>query len=229
MGVGAQGRHRLAITAREPEGSGAEGAVMREQLLGATQPVLSISLDPGESVVAEVGQFAWMTDSIEVAAAGEAQHEPRLCVYTATGEPGVVAFASRLPGSILGVDIGPGYEGCLVRESAFLAGTPGVQVAADNSPLTSGPPGDGDGLALWRIGGTGRVWIEVPGDVVKRELTAGQSLRAHPGHIGMFDATVAIQVTQVQGVSGRDDAYPCAVLSGPGVVWLRSMPARRER
>ncbi len=201
---------------------------MRDQLLGATQPVLSISLDPGESVVAEVGQFAWMTDSIEMAAVGEAQHEPRLCVYTATGEPGVVAFASKLPGSILSVDIGPGCEGCLVRESSFLAGTPGVEVVADASPLTSGPP-DGDRLALWRIGGTGRAWIEMPGDVVKRELTAGQSLRAHPRHIGMFDATIAIQVTQVQGVSGHDDAYPCAVLSGPGVVWLRSMPANPER
>jgi uncharacterized protein (AIM24 family) len=201
---------------------------MRDQLLGATQPVLSISLDPGESAVAEVGQFAWMTDSIEMAAAGESLQEPRLCVYTATGEPGTVAFASKLPGSIVSVDIGPGYEGCLVCASSFLAGTPGVQVAADTDPLTFGSP-DGDRLALWRIGGTGRAWVELPGDVVRRELTAGQSLRAHPRHIGMFDATIAIQVTQVQGVPGGDDAYPCAVLSGPGVVWLRSMPVEPER
>jgi uncharacterized protein (AIM24 family) len=196
---------------------------VRDQLLGATQQVLSISLDPGESVVAVAGQFAWMTDSIEIAAVGEAEQEPRLSVYTANGEPGVVAFASKFPGSILSVNIGPGYEGCLVHESNFLAGTPGVQVAADTSPPASGPP-DGDRLALWRIGGAGRAWVELPGDVVRQELTAGQSLRAHPRHIGMFDATIAIQLTQVRGVSGRDDAYPCAVLSGPGAVWLRSMP-----
>jgi uncharacterized protein (AIM24 family) len=197
---------------------------MRDQLLGATQPVLSISLDPGESVVAGVGRFAWMTDSIEMAAADEAKPEPRLCAYTATGEPGVVAFASRFPGCIVSVDIGSGYEGCLVRESSFLAGTPGVQVAADSGPVTSGPP-DGDRLVLWRIGGTGRAWVELPGDVVRRELTAGQSLRAHPGHIGMFDTTITIQVTQVRDIAGRDDPYPCAVLSGPGAVWLRSMHA----
>jgi len=196
---------------------------MRDQLLGATQPVLSISLDPGESVVAEVGQYAWMTDSIEMAAAGRGPQEPRLCLYTATGEPGVVAFASKLPGSILSVNVGPGYEGCLVRESSFLAGTPGVQVTADCGLFAAGPP-DGGRLALWRINGTGRAWVELPGDVVRQELTAGQSLRAHPRHIGMFDATIAIQVTRVRGVSGRDDAYPCAVLSGPGAVWLRSMP-----
>jgi uncharacterized protein (AIM24 family) len=196
---------------------------MRDQLLGATQPVLSISLDPGESVVAVAGQFAWMTDSIEVTAAGQAEQEPLLCVYTATGEPGVVAFASKLPGSILSVDIGPGHEGCLVHEANFLAGTPGVQVAADSEPPASAPP-EGDRLALWRIGGTGRAWVELPGDVVRQELTAGQSLRAHPRHIGMVDATIAVQITQVPGVSGRGGAYPCAVLSGPGAVWLRSMP-----
>jgi uncharacterized protein (AIM24 family) len=118
----------------------------------------------------------------------------------------------------------PGYEGCLVRESSFLAGTPGVRIAAEAGPLAPGSPG-GQGLALWRIGGSGRAWVELPGDVVRRELTAGQSLRAHPRHIGMFDATVAVQVAEVQGISGRDDTYHCAVLSGPGVVWLRSMPS----
>ncbi len=39
---------------------------MKEQLLGTTLPVLSISLDAGESVVAETGEFSWMTDSIQM-------------------------------------------------------------------------------------------------------------------------------------------------------------------
>ena len=39
---------------------------MQEQLLGTTLPVLSISLDAGESVVAETGEFSWMTDSIQM-------------------------------------------------------------------------------------------------------------------------------------------------------------------
>ena len=39
---------------------------MQEQIHGATFPVLSVQLDPGESVVAEVGEFSWMTDSIQM-------------------------------------------------------------------------------------------------------------------------------------------------------------------
>lgn len=196
---------------------------MHDQLHGTTQPMLSISLEPGESIIADVGGFAWMTDSIAMAAADDARLVPPLCVYTATGEPGVVAFAAKLPGRILSVEIRPGYEGCLVRESSFLAGTPGVRITAD----ACGSPG-GQALSLWRIGGSGRAWIELPGDVVKRELTPGQSLRAHPRHIGMFDASVAVQVAEVAGISGHD-TYPCAVLSGPGEVWLRSMPSSQGR
>lgn len=198
---------------------------MDDQLLGTTQPVLSISLEPGESIIAEVGGFAWMTDSIAMSTAADAWLEPRLCVYTATGEPGVVAFAAKLPGCILSVEVGPGDQGYLVRESSFLAGTPGVRITAEAGPPVPGSPVY-QGLPLWRIGGSGRAWVEFPGDVVRQELTAGQSLRAHPRHIGMFDAAVAIQVAEVQGSSGRDDdTYPCAVLSGPGEVWLRSMPS----
>jgi uncharacterized protein (AIM24 family) len=189
---------------------------MRDQLLGVTQPMLSISLDPDESVIGEASRFAWMTDSIELAVADE----PGACVCTATGEPGVVAFASQRPGRILCVEIGPQDEGYLFRRSDFVARTPGVQTRADPAE---------HGLALWRIGGSGRAWVELAGDVVRRELTAGQSLRADPKHIGMVDGSVAIQVTQVQGISSRNSDYPCAVLSGPGVVWLQSMPSAAEQ
>ena len=189
---------------------------MRDQLLGVTQPMLAISLDPGERVIGEASRVAWMTDSIERAVADETGR----CVYTATGEPGVVAFASQRPGRILSVEIGPQDEGYLFRRSDFVARTPGVQGRVDPAE---------HGLALWRIGGSGRTWIELAGDVVRRELTAGQSLRADPKHIGMFDSTIAVQVTQVQGTSSRFSGLPCAVLSGPGVVWLQSMPSAADQ
>jgi uncharacterized protein (AIM24 family) len=192
------------------------GAGMRDQLLGVTQPMLSILLDPGECVMGEASRFAWMTDSIEMAAADETG----VCVYTATGEPGVVAFASRRPGRILSVEVGPQDEGYQVRMSDLMARTPGVQVRVDPAE---------HGVTLCRIGGSGRAWVGLAGDVVRRDLTAAQSLRAHPEHVGMFDSTVAIQVTQVQGISSRNSGYPCAVLSGPGVVWLQSMPSAAEQ
>jgi uncharacterized protein (AIM24 family) len=189
---------------------------MRDQLLGAIQPTLSILLDPGETVIGEASRFAWMTDSIEMTVADDAG----ACVYTATAEQGVVAFASQRPGRILTVDVGSWDEGYLVRRSGFMARTPGVEVQVDTAE---------HGLVLWRIGGSGRAWVELPGDAIRRELTAGHSLRVQPEHIGMFDSTVAIQVTQVQGISAWNSGYPCAVLSGPGVVWLQATALDPER
>ena len=95
---------------------------VHDQLLGSTQPVLSISLEPGESIIAETGEFAWMTDSIQMTAglAG-------LSDYIATGRAGTIAFASRLPGSILQIEVTPERE-YLVHRNGFLAGTPGIEV-----------------------------------------------------------------------------------------------------
>jgi uncharacterized protein (AIM24 family) len=202
---------------------------MRDQLHGQAQPMLSILLDPGESVTGEASRFVWMTDSIEMAILDERVLDERvlgvtgMCVYTATGEPGVVAFASQRPSHIVSVEIGPGDEGYLLRRSDLMARTRSVEVRAGPSIPAE------HGLALCRIGGSGRAWVGLAGDVVRRELTAGQSLRAHLEHVGMFSNTVAILIAQVPGISSQSSGYPCAVLSGPGAVWLQSMPSTTKQ
>jgi uncharacterized protein (TIGR00266 family) len=215
---------------------------MKEQVIGATLPVLEVSLDPGESVVAEVGEFSWMSDSIQmstgmgggVGGQGLMGALKRVTggssflfsTYTAQGSAGMIAFAARLPGSIMPVDPGDGTE-YLVHRHGFLAGTPGIEVSAGfQQSFTAGIFG-GEGFVLQRIGGQGRAWVELAGEVVPYELSAGQSLRVHPGHIGMFESSVAFQVMRVQGIANRyfgGDSHHFGVLSGPGKVWLQSMP-----
>jgi uncharacterized protein (TIGR00266 family) len=215
---------------------------MKEQVIGATLPVLEVSLDPGESVVAEVGEFSWMSDSIQMSTgmgggtggqglmgalkrvAGGSSF--LFSTYTAQGSAGMIAFAAKLPGSIMPVDLDRGTE-YMVHRRGFLAGTPGIQISAGfQQSFTAGVFG-GEGFVLQRIGGQGRAWVELAGEVVPYELSAGQSLRVHPGHIGMFEASVAFQVMRVQGITNRyfgGDSHHFGVLSGPGKVWLQSMP-----
>jgi uncharacterized protein (TIGR00266 family) len=215
---------------------------MKEQLLGTTLPVLSISLDAGESVVAETGEFSWMTDSIQMSTGmggGVGGHGVMgalkravggsslfLSTYTATDSPGTIAFASKLPGSILGVDIGSGAE-YLVHRHGFLAGTPGIQISAGFQQSFTAGIFAGEGFVLQRVGGQGRAWIELAGEVVTYNLAPGESLRVHPGHVGMFTTSVSFQVVRVPGIANRyfgGDEHHFAVLSGPGSVWLQSMP-----
>jgi len=171
---------------------------MQEQIQGTTMPVLSILLNPGESVVAEAGEFSWMTDTIQMStgmgggmagrglmgalkrAAGGATL--MMSTYTAQGGPGTISFAAKMPGSILPVDVGPGAE-FMVHRHGFLAGTPGIQLTAGFQQSFRAGIFAGEGFILQRAGGQGRMWTELSGEVV-----------------------------------------PFAVLSGPGTVWLQSMP-----
>jgi uncharacterized protein (AIM24 family) len=181
--------------------------------------VLSVCLSPGESVVAEAGEFSWMTDSIQMSTGTPS-------TYTATDSAGTIAFAAKLPGSILGIDIGPKHE-YLVHRRGFLAGTAGIAVSAGFQQSFSSGIFGGEDLVLQRVAGQGRAWIELSGEVVSYDLAAGQSLRAHPGHVGMFTSSVSFQVMRVPGVTNRyfsGDTHHFAVLSGPGAVWLQSMP-----
>jgi len=208
---------------------------VHDQLLGSTQPVLSISLEPGESVVAATGEFAWMTDSIQMADSVQMADSARMVAgqagmsaYLAKAEAGTVAFASRLPGAILSVEVTPGRE-FMVHRRAFLAGTPGIELSTGFRQSLRTPGTAGGEFVLRRIGGVGRAWVELSGDVVRRDLPAGVSLRTHPWHIGMSDASVAVQITELEEPADsqvRGDARQLAVLSGPGSVWLQSMPFR---
>jgi uncharacterized protein (AIM24 family) len=214
---------------------------MHDQLLGSTQPVLSISLDPGESILAGSGTFSWMTDSIQMSTGGGIQvstgagdHRPaaaahtldesplHLSAYTAREAAGTIAFASRLPGCIIGIQVSPGRE-YLVHRHGFVAGTPAIEVTTGyRQPYDST---GADEFVLRRIGGRGTAWVELSGDVVRRDLPAGSSLRTHPWHIGMSDASVTVLMARLHGVDADmfgNEVSRFAVVSGPGAVWLQS-------
>jgi uncharacterized protein (AIM24 family) len=193
---------------------------VKDVLAGSVAPVLSISLEPGESIVAAAGEFAWMTDSIQMTAAES------LSKFTARGRAGTIAFAGKQPGGILKLDISPAAE-YLVHRHGFLAGTEGVQLQPGfRQSVPSGLYADG--FVLQRVTGTGQAWIELAGEIVRLELAAGESLRAHPWHVGLLAASVDFQLTRVPELANRyfdPDAHHFAVMSGPGPVWLQSTPA----
>jgi uncharacterized protein (AIM24 family) len=199
---------------------GVREMLVRDQLLGATQPVLAICLEPGESVIGPTAGFAWMTDSIQLTAG-----QPGMSTYTARADAGTIAFAASQPGHIVPVDVTPGTA-YLVHSRAFLAGTPGVEVGAAEPALPSSRRSADQTLFLRRISGNGRAWVALPGDAVRHDLAAGASLRAHPWHIGMTDVSVTVQLAELPtSAANRASAraHKVALLSGPGSVWLLSL------
>jgi uncharacterized protein (TIGR00266 family) len=215
---------------------------MEETIHGTTMPVLELSLQSGESVVTEAGQFSWMSDSIQfatntgggVAGKGIMGAVKRavsgatimMTTYTAQGGPGSIAFASKVPGHILPIDVAPGNE-FMVHRHGFMAATAGIELSMGFQQSIRGGIFGGEGFILQKIGGNGRAWVDLQGEVIVYDLADGQSLRVHPGHAGLFQASVTFTVQKVPGLANRymgKDGHHFAVLTGPGRVWLQSMP-----
>ena len=85
----------------------------------------------------------------------------------------------------------------------------------------------GDGFIMQKLEGQGRAYIELSGELVTYGLHPGQTMLVHPGHVGMFEGSVQFQVTRIPGVANKmfgGDGYHLVALTGPGQIWLQSMP-----
>ena len=63
-----------------------------------------------------------------------------------------------------------------------------------------------------------------------KNLAPGETLRVHPGHVGAFQSSVSFQITTVPGIKNMifgGDGIFLAVLTGPGQVWLQTLPISR--
>lgn len=76
----------------------------------------------------------------------------------------------------------------------------------------------------------GADWLELSGELVVRDLQPGETLRVHPGHVGAFQSSVSFQITTVPGVKNMifgGDGIFLAALTGPGRIWLQTLPIAR--
>ena len=211
---------------------------MQAEIKGTTMPVLEVTLQPGEQLISTHGELSWMTGNMQMSqttgAGGFLKGLRRvmggggifLTRYEPSGSPGMVAFAAKMPGHIVPVDISSG-QSYLVHRHGWLCGTPGITPSIGLQQTFRGGMWGGDGFILQRLDGEGRAWIELSGELVHYTLAPRQTLLVHPGHVGMFEASVQFQMTRVPGITNLvfgQDGFQLVALTGPGQIWLQSMP-----
>jgi uncharacterized protein (AIM24 family) len=211
---------------------------MEAKIKGTTMPILEVGLAQGENIVSAHGELSWMTPDIRMSQTtatggkgGLMQGLKRAAgggglFLTHYEGPGMVAFAAKVPGHILAVDISQGRH-YYVHRHGWLCGTPGIVPSVGVQQSFRGGMFGGEGFLLQRLDGQGRAWIELSGEVTNYELPPGHTLLVHPGHVGMFEGSVQFTITHIRGIAnamfGHDDLHLVA-LTGPGRVWLQSMP-----
>jgi uncharacterized protein (TIGR00266 family) len=217
---------------------------MQSRIVGTTMPVLEFALGADDAVISEAGELSWMTATVQMTT--HTQHAGGggffgaiarvagggslfMTEYRAIGGPGEVAFATRVPGHIVPVEVGPGHE-YFVHRHGFLCATAAITLGVGFQQSLGAGIFGGDGFLLQKISGQGIVWLELSGEVVVKDLAPGETLRVHPGHVGAFQGSVAFQIQRVPGIKnmifGGDGVF-LAALTGPGRVWLQTLPISR--
>lgn len=210
---------------------------MEYSIVGTTLQTLDIFLNTGESVYTESGGMAWMKGDVEMTTntrggllkglmrtfAGESLF---LTTYTCKSGQSMVTFTPEAPGSIIPVYL-EANESRICQKDAFMVAENSVNLEVHfRRQLGSGLFG-GEGFILQKLTGPGMAWVEISGEVREYTLKAGETMKVDPGHIAMYEPSVNYDVITVKGIKNiffSGEGLFLATLTGPGRIWLQSLP-----
>lgn len=210
---------------------------MNYSIEGEPLPVIICTLEDGETMITEKGAMSWMSPNMQMettsnggigkmfgrAFSGESMFVNR---YTARGGNGLIAFASSFPGSIRAFNIAPGQE-IIAQKSAFLTSTTDVELSIFFQKRVASGFFGGEGFIMQKLSGNGIVFLEFDGYVKEYELSQGQQIIVDTGYLAAMTAGCSIEIQTVPGVKnmlfGGEGLFN-TVVTGPGRVWLQSMP-----
>lgn len=210
---------------------------MEYKIEGSTMPSLEMQLQQGDAVYTEAGGMAWMTGGISMEASGRggigkmfgralSGESLFLTTYTCEADKGMIVFTMEAPGEIIPLELAAG-EAMIAQKDAFMCAEDSVELEMHfRRKLGSGLFG-GEGFILQKLTGPGRAFVEIAGEVRTYTLKSGQSLKVDPGHIAMYEPTIEYDVAMVKGVKNMlfgGEGLFLATLTGPGKVWLQTMP-----
>lgn len=220
---------------------------------GDDMQFVEVELDPGESAVAEAGAMMYMSGPIgmqTIFGDGSGQQGGGvmgmllgagkrlltgeslfMTVFTNQGSGKQhVAFAAPYPGKILAMDLTQLGGTLICQKDSFLCAARGVSIGiAFQRRIGVGLFG-GEGFIMQRLDGDGLCFVHAGGTLRELELQAGQTLRVDTGCIVALQPSVSYDIQLVGGVKtalfGGEGLF-FATLTGPGRVWLQSLPLSR--
>jgi uncharacterized protein (TIGR00266 family) len=244
---------RAASAAPPPPIAGRRAHEIDFKIEGNEMQFVEVELDPGESAVAEAGSMMYMTPGIQMETIfGDGSQQQRSGVMGAllgagkrliTGESlfmtvftnqgsgkQQVAFAAPYPGKILAMDLNQLGNHLVCQKDSFLCAARGVSIGiAFQRKIGVGLFG-GEGFIMQRLEGDGLCFVHAGGTVHPLELQAGQTLRVDTGCIVALQPSVTYDIQYVGKIKtalfGGEGLF-YASLTGPGRVWLQSLPLSR--
>lgn len=213
---------------------------MEYEIRGGAFPIVICKLQKGETMVDETGAMAFMSSNMKMdtntgggllkglgrALSGDTIF---LSFFTAEEDGAEIGFASCYPGKILPIRLN-GSNSIIGQKNAFLTSEKGVDIQMHfRKKLGAGIFG-GEGFILQKFTGKGMLFLEIDGDVIEKDLAPGEKLIIDQGHVAAMEETVDFDIQRVKGAKNMlfgGEGLFFATLTGPGRVWIQSMPLSR--
>ena len=223
------------------------------EIKGSEMQFVEIELDPGEAAVGEAGSLFFMDAGISMdtvfgdgSGGGGGGFFGKLLgagkrlvtgeslfttVYTnQVAQKQRVAFAAPYPGKILPMDLRQMGGMLICQKESFLCAARGVSLGIYFQQKLSVGFFGGEGFIMQKLEGDGLAFVHAGGTVLRRELQPGQTLMVDTGCLVALTPSVNFEVQYVGKVKtalfGGEGLF-LAKITGPGTVWLQSLPFSR--
>jgi len=214
---------------------------------------VEIELDPQETVVAEPGSFMMMEDGIQMEtifgdgsrssggtfinklfSAGKRLLVGENLFMTAFTNVGSgkkkVYFAAPYTGKVIPLDLSLLNGKIICQKDSFLCAAKGVSVGIEfQRKLGTGLFG-GEGFIMQKLEGDGMAFVHAGGTILERNLKPGETLKIDTGCIVAFTSMINYDIQFVGGIKNTifgGEGLFFATLTGPGTVWIQSLPISR--
>ena len=153
-------------------------------------------------------------------------------VFTHMGASGKahVGFAAPYPGTIIPLSLTNFGGRIICQKDSFLCAAKGVQIGVHfQKKILTGLFG-GEGFVMQKLEGDGLVFLHAGGTIREHALAAGETLHVDTGCLVALTDSVDFDVRQVGNIRSMlfgGEGIFLAHLTGPGHVWLQSLPFSR--
>ena len=211
--------------------------MLNYKIEGGNLPVVICYPEQGQTICTEKGSMSWMSPNMKMETnsggglkkafgrifSGESIF---LNEYTPVGSNGMIAFASSFPGSIIPLEVTPGNS-IVIQKRGFLAMEKGLDLSVFFQHKMGAGFFGGEGFIMQKISGNGLVFIEIDGYCKEYDLSAGQSIIVDTGYLAAMSDTCSMDIQAVKGLKNKlfgGEGFFNTVITGPGKVYLQSMP-----
>ena len=216
--------------------------VIDYKIFGDDLQVVNVILDPNERVRAETGVMLYMENGIQMdttTGGGLLKGLKRMITgesffittFTNTSnQRREISFSAPYPGKIIPIDLALlGYE-FICQKDCFLCAAYGVDIEIAFTKRFGAGLFGGEGFILERLTGDGLTFIHAGGTVIEKKLDAGETLLVDTGCIVGFTKSVDYDIRMISGMKNMlfgGEGLFLAQLTGPGLVYLQSLPLSR--